>query len=109
MEECDGFLWWFAHVPGTRRLATRVVFAVLHGRRLPTFPNFQTIWHFDDKVGQKYLLDAAGIPMPRTWVFWRMEDALAFSRSAAYPLVIKLAGGIVSENVRRVADAHEAA
>lgn len=37
--------------------------------------------------------------MPRTWVFWRLEDARNFCRSARFPLVLKLAGGITSENV----------
>lgn len=105
---CDGFLWWFAHLPATRRAGCRIVLAVGHGLGIPTFPNYQTVWHFDDKVAQKYLLDAAGLPTPRTWVFWTRDQALAFSRTGSYPLVMKLAGGIASENVGRVSDAVEA-
>lgn len=105
---CDAFLWWFAHLPERRNVGKRVVLAIAHGMRIATFPDFRTIWHFDDKVAQKYLLDAAGIAMPRTWVFWTPERARAFCRAATYPMVIKLAGGIVSENVRRVADVAEA-
>ena len=51
-------------------------------------------------MSQAYLLRAAGLPMPRTWVFWREEDALEFCQQAQFPLVLKLAGGITSENVR---------
>jgi len=97
---CDGLMWWFAHRPFPRNFGTRLVAALNHARRFPTFPNYRTCWHFDDKVAQHYLLQAAGLPMPRTWVFWRLEDARNFCRSARFPLVLKLAGGIISENVR---------
>jgi glutathione synthase/RimK-type ligase-like ATP-grasp enzyme len=109
LDGCDGFLWWFAHLPEIRNVGTRVIQAIGHGMRLPTFPNRRTIWHFDDKLAQAYLLDAAGIPMPATWIFWRRGAAREFARTARYPLVMKLAGGIVSENVRRVDSADEAA
>jgi ribosomal protein S6-L-glutamate ligase RimK-like protein len=100
LKGCDGFMWWFAHLPHPREIGRRVLPAVQHGLRIPVFPTWNTIWHFDDKVSQKYLLDAADIPMPETWVFWSRREALAFCRDAQYPLVIKLASGIVSENVR---------
>jgi hypothetical protein len=108
LEGCDGFMWWFAHLPKIRQVGRRVLPAIEHGLKILTFPNWQTIWHFDDKVAQKYLLDAAGIPQPQTWIFWEKEKALAFCRTAKYPMVLKLAGGIVSENVRRVSTADEA-
>lgn len=104
----DGFLWWFAHLPERRQSARRIVQAVAHGLGVPTFPNWQTIWHFDDKVAQRYLLDAAGIRMPETHVFWDEGPARRFIRGARFPLVLKLAGGIVSENVRRVDSREEA-
>jgi len=107
LESCDGFLWWFAHLPEVRRIGIRVIQAIEHGLGMPTFPNSRTIWHFDDKLAQTYLLRAAGIPMPRTWIFWTEEDARRFFRTATFPLVLKLAGGIVSENVRQVETAAE--
>lgn len=105
---CDGLMWWFAHLPFPRRLGQRVAQAVEHGMGLPVFPSWKTVWHFDDKVAQHYLLEAAGIPTARTWVFWRKPEALEFVRGASYPLVLKLAGGITSENVRLVRSVTEA-
>jgi len=43
---CDGFLWWFAHLPQTREAALRIVQAVAHGLGMTTFPNWNTVWHF---------------------------------------------------------------
>lgn len=108
LEGCDGFMWWFPHLPHPRNFGRRLILAIEHGMGLPTFPNWQTIWHFDDKISEKYLLDAAGVPMPKTWVFWSYNWAIDFCRTASYPLVIKLAGGIVSENVRLLRNFDEA-
>jgi hypothetical protein len=100
LADCDGFMWWFAHLPFPRNCAKRVLAAVEHAYGIPTFPDWRTVWHFDDKIAQHYLLEAAGVPAPRTWVFWDKSKALDFCRGARYPIVIKLASGIVSENVR---------
>jgi hypothetical protein len=105
---CDGFMWWFAHLPRPRNFGKRLLPAVEHGLGIPVFPAWPTVWHFDDKVAQHYLLQAAGIPTPRTWVFWREQDAHAFCRRAQYPLVIKLASGIIADNVRLLRGADEA-
>lgn len=105
---CDGFMWWFPHLPHPRNFGRRLLIAIEHGLNLPVFPNWQTVWHFDDKVSEKYLLEAAGIPMPQTWVFWSHNWAFDFCRTAQYPLVLKLAGGIVSENVRLLHNFDEA-
>ena len=101
-------MWWFAHLPYPRNFARRIIQAVQHGMGLPLFPTWETIWHFDDKVSQSYLLQAAGIPTAPTRVFWWRNDAIDYCRTARYPLVLKLAGGITSENVRLLKDFDEA-
>jgi hypothetical protein len=105
---CDGFMWWFGQPPRLRNLGKRLLPALEHGLGIPVFPTWRTIWHFDDKVAQKYLLEAAGIPMPETHVFWSPQEALAFADSARYPWVIKLASGITSQNVALLPSAADA-
>ena len=108
LRECDGFMWRFPHAPFPRLFAKRLLAVAEKGLGLVVFPDWNTAWHYDDKVAQRYLLEAAGIPIPKTWVFWKREDALNFCRSAKYPLVIKLAGGASSQNVRLLKDSTEA-
>jgi hypothetical protein len=108
VRQCDGFMWWFAHLPYPRNLGKRLVQAVEHGIGIPVFPNGRTVWHFDDKIAQLYLLEAAGIPVPETHVFWHEAPARAFLATARYPLVMKLASGIISENVALLRSAEEA-
>ena len=43
------------------------------------FPDFNTVWHFDDKVGQKYLLEALDLPLVPTWVFYDKTEALQWA------------------------------
>jgi glutathione synthase/RimK-type ligase-like ATP-grasp enzyme len=108
VRDCDGFLWWFPPIPRPRDVGKRVLGALDHANRLVVHPDLRSCWHFDDKVAQAYLLQAAGIPTPKTWVFWRYDLALEFFRTAQYPLVTKLASGVRSENVALLRDRQEA-
>jgi glutathione synthase/RimK-type ligase-like ATP-grasp enzyme len=72
------------------------------------FPNTSTCWHFDDKVGQKYLLEAVGAPLVPTYVFYDLSEALQWIKGAVFPKVFKLRTGAGSSNVRLVRHAQEA-
>jgi hypothetical protein len=104
---CDGFMWRFGYRAPERLIAKRVLTSVEHALGIPVFPSWKSAWHFEDKVSQYYLLQAAGIPMPRTWLFWEQDAALKFLRTASFPLVIKLANGYRSGNVRLLNSADE--
>ncbi|MEA2464218.1 MAG: hypothetical protein QOJ98_1965, partial [Acidobacteriota bacterium] len=108
LRDCDGFMWWFPPTALPRDHARRLTMALSHVTHLAIFPDWQLAWHYDDKIAQSYLLQAANIPAPRTWVFWRKTDALGFCRDARYPLVMKLACGYRSTNVALLRDAGEA-
>jgi len=108
LKSCDGFLWWFPPIAYPRDMARRLMLSLGHLAAMPTVPAWKDSWHFDDKVAQSYLLQAAGIPVPRTWVFWQAEDARNFFHCADFPLVIKLTSGVFSENVRLLRNRAEA-
>jgi glutathione synthase/RimK-type ligase-like ATP-grasp enzyme len=102
LQDCDGFMWCFWNAPHNNELGRRLAMVMAHARHLPMFPDWKTCWFFEDKHAQRYLLEAADVPMPGTWVFWDEKAAHEFLESARYPLVVKLAFGIVSANVRLV-------
>ncbi|HEX7810070.1 MAG TPA: hypothetical protein VF608_15145 [Thermoanaerobaculia bacterium] len=109
LRECDGFLTWFPPLPNPREYMKRLVLTL--EQALPdllVFPSWKSAWHFDDKIAQTILLEAAGLPMPRTHVFWHIDDARAFVASAQFPLVLKLASGFRSRNVALLRNAREA-
>src|SRR5699024_5860 len=101
---CDAFMWRFLPSAFPRLYAKRLLHAVAHGLGRPAFPSCNMFWHAEDRVAQNYLLQAAGIPTPLTYVLWNREAAEAFCDSAAYPFVIKLATGYKAVNVRLVRD-----
>ena len=108
IEGCDALMWRFGYNTPERPFAKRLVQAIEHGLGIPVFPSSRSAWHFEDKIAQAYLLGAAGIPTPRTWVFWTRADAEAFCAAATYPLVLKLAAGYRASNVRLLHSPEEA-
>lgn len=99
LKVCDALMWHFSqNSPGDFLLAKQLIYSVeAAGKRV--FPDFHTAWHFDDKVGQKYLLEAIGAPLAPTWVFYDKRQALDWAKTTVYPKVFKLRGGAGSQNV----------
>lgn len=105
---CIGFMWRWGHVADMQRVAKRLL-PVLEGQLgLAVYPNQDTCWHYDDKIAQSYLLKAAGIPIPETWVWYTAQGAKEWLASAKFPLVLKLYTGAGSENVRLIHTREEA-
>ncbi len=101
-------MWHFHHLcPKANKFAKQLLFSVeASGKKV--FPDFHTAWHFDDKVGQKYLLDAIGAPFAPAHVFYSKRDALEWASQTVYPTVFKLRNGAASANVRLVRSKSEA-
>jgi glutathione synthase/RimK-type ligase-like ATP-grasp enzyme len=66
---------------------------------LKIYPNDNTAWTYDDKIAQKYLFEAVGVPMAPTHVFYDLEKALAWAEKAPLPVIGKLRRGAASNNV----------
>ncbi|CAE6502054.1 RimK-like ATP-grasp domain-containing protein [Nitrosomonas nitrosa] len=109
LQDCDAFMYWFAQPPSVSRPARKLIASLAHVSKIRVFPNLNTIWHFDDKIAEFYLLRLAGIPIPKTTVLWSRDQAVEFITTAtSYPLVLKLTSGIISRNVELVHNAKAA-
>lgn len=108
LEECDALLWHFHHKnPKDILFAKQLLYAVqVSGKK--TFPDFNTGWHFDDKVGQKYLLESINAPLVSSYVFFSGEEAARWAQSTTYPKVFKLRRGAGSSNVRLIKSKRQA-
>jgi glutathione synthase/RimK-type ligase-like ATP-grasp enzyme len=107
-EGLDALLWHWSHADLANELVARQIVAALEEKGIIVFPNVSTCWHFDDKVAQKYLLEAIGAPLIPTWVFTSKKEALRWIESATWPKVFKLRCGAGSSNVRLVRSRREA-
>jgi glutathione synthase/RimK-type ligase-like ATP-grasp enzyme len=66
------------------------------------FPSYDTSWHFDDKIGQKYLFEAIDAPIVPCYTFYDKVEAYKWIQETRFPKVFKLRGGAGSLNVRMV-------
>jgi glutathione synthase/RimK-type ligase-like ATP-grasp enzyme len=103
-----GLLWHWLHYDPRGQLVARQVITSLQSMGLLVFPNTGTCWHYDDKIAQKYLLEAIHAPLIPTWVFTSETDARRWIEEATWPKVFKLRSGAGSTNVRLVQSAAEA-
>jgi len=104
---CHAFLWQLNHEEPADLLYARSILTAAEEQGIRVFPNHSTCWHFDDKIAQKYLLEAVNAPIAPTWVFYSYEGAVEFLLQATYPLVFKLRRGAGSMNVHLVGDISE--
>ena len=75
---------------------------------LAVYPDWNTCWHYDDKVAQRVSARSGGDSHSRTWV-WFDATRRGWSRTASYPLVLKLSSGASSANIRQIRNETEAA
>ena len=108
LNDCDALMWHFHHAsPKDFLFAKQLLYSVqASGKKV--FPDFNTMWHFDDKVGQKYLLESIGAPIVPSYVFYSKQEALKWVNETTFPKVFKLRGGAGSQNVRLVKSKTEA-
>lgn len=108
VSDCDAFMWHHSNYDYRDALFAKQLIYSIQKKGLKVFPDFNTTWHFDDKVGQKYLLEAIGAPLVPSYVFYNKKDARKWIESTSFPKVFKLRGGSGSSNVQLVENKHKA-
>ena len=108
VKSVDGLLWHWNHQDPNGQLVAKSILTAAEMLGLAVFPNSPTGWHFDDKIAQKYLLEAVGAPLAPTHIFYDLKEAQKWIRQTSFPKVFKLRKGAGSENVRLVRDARQA-
>ena len=98
----DLVLWHVSHADPRHALVARQVVAALEFKGVTVYPNMRELACYDDKIAQKYLLEAAEAPLVPTYVFTSLEEALAWVARTTWPKVFKLRCGAGSSNVRLV-------
>ena len=99
---CKGLMWHWDQQDYKAVLFARQLTYSLEAMGLTVFPDSHTCWHFDDKIGQKYLLEAINAPLVPSYVFYEEQQALEWIAGATFPKVFKLRVGSGSSNVQLV-------
>ena len=108
LKDCKALMWHHAQQnPKDLIIAKQILFALEH-TGFKVFPDFKTGWHFDDKLGQKYLFERLGLPFVPTYAFYDKKEALEWASQTSFPKVFKLRGGAGSVNVKLINTQNEA-
>ena len=102
LNDCDGFMWHINHKDYRDKLFAKQLIFSLERKGMKVFPNSNTSWHFDDKIGQKYLLEAQDLPFVNSYSFYEKKEALNWLKVAEFPKVFKLKSGAGSYNVHLI-------
>ncbi|MBN1154079.1 hypothetical protein JXB12_04080 [candidate division KSB1 bacterium] len=104
----DAFIWRAKHNPEIKNLARRFIYLFDQILRVPTYPNWHSYWHYDDKIAQYYLFQKYDVPTIPTHIFFQKDEAMEFTRHAEYPMIYKSAHGAGSSNVGLLKSKHQA-
>ena len=102
LQGCTALMWHFNHANSKSTLFAKQLMYSVEELGIKAFPSYKTVWHFDDKVGQKYLLEALQAPLVPSYVFYTKKEALDWVNNTSFPKVFKLRGGAGSQNVQLV-------
>lgn len=101
LKGCSHFLWNFRLGSKDLLLAKQLLYSV-ENMGIKVYPNFNTVWHYDDKVGQKYLLESIEASLVKSDVFYDEFSAINWANTTTFPAVFKLRGGASSMNVKLI-------
>ena len=107
LEDAYALIWHWKHTNYAEKRVARSIIAALEKKGLKVYPNLATCGTFDDKIAQKYLLEAMGLPITKSEIFFDKKKAEDYLKSCSYPVVTKLAGGAGSTNVSLIRDEKE--
>lgn len=99
---CSCLMWHYNQSSSKDIVMAKSLLFSLEQSGMKVFPDYNTAWHFDDKVGQKYLLEALEVDLVKTWVFYDVKSALQWINQTSFPKVFKLRGGAGSQNVQLI-------
>ena len=102
LKGCSGLMWHYHQANFKDIVMAKPLLYSLEQSGMKVFPDFNTAWHFDDKVGQKYLFEGLGFDFVKTWVFYEKQTALDWIEKTSFPKVFKLRGGAGSQNVKLI-------
>lgn len=108
LKDCTYLLWHVNNFDYRDQIFAKYLIKSLENKSLEVFPNYDTVWHFDDKVAQKYLLESINAPFVTTHVFYDKNSAHEWSKVTTYPKVFKLRKGSGSKTVRLIKGRGEA-
>ena len=102
MKFFKALLWHWQNAILEDIISAKRIIPAIEKMGIKVFPNTATCYHYDDKIAQKYLLEAIDAPLVNTYIFYNEDKALKWLQEANLRMVFKLSRGAGSANVRFV-------
>ena len=102
LDDVTHFLYKWSHTHSDHQIANTIIPVIQYQKKIKCFPNWETSWHYDDKIKQAYLLKENGYSVCDSYVFYHKNKALEWIKQVQFPLVFKLKSGSGSYNVQLV-------
>lgn len=101
-------LWHFDQYNHAEMLEARSILYSAKKMGLKVFPDYNDVWHFDDKIAEMYLLQSINAPIPRSFVYYDCESLkrAVDEGEIIFPIVAKLRSGSGSHNVKLIKTKH---
>lgn len=102
LKDFDALMWHHSHDSYKDLILAKKLLHALESQGKIVFPNYNTGWHFDDKISQKYLSESLKLKIVDTYLFYDKKNALNWLKKTNLPKVFKLSGGAGATNVKLV-------
>lgn len=99
LRDCSAFMWHINHGDYRDMIFGKALIISLSKRGIRTYPDINSVWHFDDKIAESYLLKAINAPVADYWCFYTKKTALDWLKTAEFPIVFKIRCGASASNV----------
>ena len=109
LSDCDAFMWHFSHkIYKDHLFAKQLIYVIQKHLGKITYPAINSCWHFDDKIGQRYLLETISTQTIPTSIFYSYHESFQWIKHTSFPKVFKLRSGVASSNVQLVENIKQA-
>jgi len=97
---CDAFVAWPSEcIQEWKKLYDERLLFLTKEMGHILYPPYDALWLYGSKQRQRDWLDLHGIPHPKTWVYYSLDEALDFFSQATLPLVAKVDIGASAHGV----------
>ena len=99
VQNLDLFVFHFENITDLKEIANTILPVIQYQMNIKSFPDLPTVWPYDDKIKEFYMLKQAGFPVIENYIFWNREKAIKWVDQVKFPVVFKLKAGAMSDNV----------
>ncbi|MFC1816271.1 hypothetical protein ACFL0M_10090 [Thermodesulfobacteriota bacterium] len=104
----DLIIFHWVYIDRDQQMAETLIPIIEKEMQIKCFPNWDTSWHYNNKITQYYLLKSLDFPVIKSYIFWEKDVAEKWIDGVEFPLIFKLNRGALSQDVVLVNDRRQA-